>query len=164
VVSNRLFDLDHNFTGVTMSALDLTPIVQPILATAGAIISGLLLIYVPKAIAAFEARTGIMLTDQQRATVLGAVQTGAGMIETDLDKGALSVAHININNPAILAQASSVIAAVPVAARALGMSVDGVARMLVGAVDTGSHGVVAPVVVAPAPTTTTVPLVLVPAT
>lgn len=128
-----------------MADLSLIPIVQPIIATAGVVvITGLLGIYVPKALAAFQARTGIMLTDQQRATVLDAVQTGAGLLETDLDKGALQVAHININNPAILAQASSVIAAVPVAASALGMTTDSVARMLVGAVDTGAHG--APVV------------------
>lgn len=148
-----------------MSTLDLTPIVQPILAALGLVITGLLGVYVPKAISAFEKRTGIMLTDQQRATMLGAVQTAAGVLETDLDKGALKVAHISVSNPAVLAQASAAIAAVPVAAAALGVTPDSVARMIVGAVDTASHSptpvVVVPVAAetpaAPAPTLQLVP-------
>lgn len=123
-----------------MSTVDLTPIVQPILALAGTAIAGLLAVYVPKAISAFEKRTGIMLTDQQRATVMGAVQTAAGVIETDLDKGALAISHVNISNSAIRAQATAAIAAVPDAAAALGVTPDSVARMIVGAVDTGAHG------------------------
>lgn len=123
-----------------MSALDLTPIVQPILALSSAVITGLLAVYVPKAITAFEARTGIQLTDQQRATVLGSVQTAAGVLETDLDKGALTAAHINITNPAVLTQAQQAINAVPVAAGALGLTVPDVARMIVGKVDTAAHG------------------------
>lgn len=120
--------------------LDLTPIVQPIIATAGMVLTTLLAIYVPKALAAFIARTGIVLTDQQRAQVLGAVQTAKGMIETKLDQGALNAAHITIANGDIRAEAAAAIAAVPHAAAALGMTEAGVARMIVGAVDTAAHG------------------------
>lgn len=122
-----------------MSALDLTPIVQPILAAAGAVIAGLAAIYVPKLIAAFTAWTGVALTDQQRAQVLGAVQTAAGMIETKLDQGILSAAHVTIANDEIRAEAAAAIQAVPMAASALGMTQDGVARMIVGNVDTAAH-------------------------
>jgi hypothetical protein len=122
-----------------MSALDLTPIVQPIFETAGLVVAGLLTAHVPKAIAAFQARTGIMLTDQQRATILGSVQTGAGILETELDKGALTVAHINISNPTVLAQAQAAVNAVPVAAASLGITMNDAARMIVGAVDTAAH-------------------------
>jgi hypothetical protein len=123
------------------SGLDLSPIVQPILAVIGTVIASLLAIYIPRAIAVLQARTKIQLTDQQRATVLGAVRTAAGMIETRLDQGVMRVAHVDIANPAIRAEAAAAIDAVPLAAAALNMTVDGVARMIVGAIDTGAHGV-----------------------
>lgn len=128
--------------------LDLTPVVQPILAALGMVMTGMFAVYVPKAIDAFTKRTGVIVTEQQRATVLGAVQTAAGVLETKLDQGALSVAHINVSNPSVLAQASAAIAAVPQAAAALGMTTDGVARMIVGAVDTAPRAAVAVPVVA----------------
>ena len=119
--------------------LDLSPIVQPILAVIGTVIASLLAIYIPRAIAVLQARTKIQLTDQQRATVLDAVRTAAGMIETRLDQGAMRVAHVDVANPTIRAEAAAAIDAVPLAAAALNMTVDGVARMIVGAVDTGAH-------------------------
>ncbi len=121
-------------------SLDLSPIVQPILAVIGAVIAGLLAIYLPRALAVLQARTKIQLTDQQRATILGAVRTAAGMIETRLDQGAMNVAHVDIANPAIRAEAAAAINAAPHAAAALNMTVDGVARMIVGAIDTAAHG------------------------
>lgn len=131
-------------TVVSTATLDLTAIVQPILAVIGAVIASLLAIYVPKALAAFQARTKIQLTDQQRATVLGAVKTAAGIIETSLDQGLLRVAHIEVANPTVRAQAAAAINAVPIAAAALNLTVDGVARMIVGVVDTGEHGIATP--------------------
>lgn len=135
-----------------MSTLDLTPIVQPILETIGLMIAGLIAAYVPKAIAAFQARTGIMLTDQQRATMLGAVQTAAGAIETRLDQGLMHVAHVNVSDPTVLAEARAALDAVPATAASLGMTEAGVAKMIVGAVDTSSRttAVVVPAPVAPA--------------
>lgn len=124
--------------------IDLTPIVQPILAVIGAVITSLLAIYIPKALAAFQVRTGIILTDQQRATVTGAIHTAAGVLETDLDKGALHVSHINVDNPAVVEQAQAAIAAVPKAAAALGVTVDGAARMIIGAMDTTPRVVIDP--------------------
>lgn len=122
------------------TSLDLSPIVQPILAVIGATITGLLAIYVPKGIAAFQARTGIQLTDQQRAVILGAVQTAAGNLETQLDQGAIKVAHINISNATVRSEAVAAISAVPTAMAALNMTTDGVARMIIGKVDTAAHG------------------------
>jgi hypothetical protein len=123
-----------------MSTLDITPLVEPVLAVAGATIAGLLTVYVPKALAVFTEATGIALTEQQRAAFLGAVQTAKGVIETKLDQNALSVAHVDVNNEAIRAEAAAAIAAVPQAAAAFGLTEDGVARMIVGAVDTALHG------------------------
>jgi hypothetical protein len=138
-------------TVVAPTPIDFTPIVQPILAAIGAVIASLLAIYVPKAIAAFQVRTEIELTDQQRATVLGAVQTAAGMVETKLDQGVMQVAHVNVANEQIRTEARAAMAAVPVATAALNMTVDGVARMIVGAVDTSpARQVATPAPVVPA--------------
>jgi hypothetical protein len=127
--------------------IDMTPVLQPILTVLGTVITGLLVIYIPRAIAAFEARTGIQLTDQQRAIVLGSVQTAVGAIETKLDQKVLSVAHVTVDNSVVREQAAAAIAAVPDAAAALGMTVDGVSRMIVGKTDTAAHGPDAPSVV-----------------
>lgn len=120
---------------------DLSAIMQPIFAVIGTVIAGVLAIYAPKALAAFQAQIGLQLTDQQRATVLGAVRTAAGMIETTLDQGAMRGAHVDIANPAVRAEAVNAINAVPVAAAALNMTVDSIARMIVGAVDISTHGI-----------------------
>jgi hypothetical protein len=122
------------------TTLDLSAIVQPLLAVTGAVISGLLAIYVPRGLAAFQARTGIELTDQQRAVVLGAVRTAAGVVETKLDQGVMRADHVEVANPMVRAEAVAAINAVPAAAAALNMTVNGVARMIVGAVDTAAHG------------------------
>ncbi len=120
---------------------DLATIMQPIFAAIGTAIAGVLAVYVPKALAALQARTKIQLTDQQRATVLGAVRTAAGMIETTLDQGAMRTAQVDVANAAVRAEAANAINAVPHAAAALNVNVDDMARMIVGAVDTRTHGV-----------------------
>ena len=130
-------------SAVISDAIDLSVIVQPILAVVGTVIASLLALYVPRLLAVLEARTHIQLTDQQRATVLGAVRTAAGLIETRLDQGILPMARVEISNPTVRAEAAAAIAAVPNAAAALNMTVEGVARMIVGAVDTGAHGALA---------------------
>jgi hypothetical protein len=139
------------------NAVDLTSITQPILTVLGTIITGLLVIYVPKALDAFQKWAGVQLTEQQRQTILGSVQTAAGKIETKLDQSLLNVSHVTVDNPIIRQEAQSAIAAVPTAAAALGMTEDSVARMIVGRVDTATHGTV-PVTTQPAPISTTQPV------
>jgi hypothetical protein len=124
------------------NAVDLSPITQPILTVLGTIITGLLVVYIPKALNVLQKWTGVQLTEQQRQTILGAVQTAAGKIETKLDQNVLSVSHITVDNPTIRQEAQAAIAAVPTAAAALGMTEDGVARMIVGKVDTAAHGAI----------------------
>lgn len=127
--------------------IDLTPVIQPVLDVAGIVITAELAIYVPKALAAFMARTSVALTDQQRSAVIGAVATAAGVLETKLDQGALQVAHIDVGSAAVQAEAQAAINAVPMAMAALQMTPAGVARMIVGAVNT-KPAVAAPVVAA----------------
>ena len=121
----------------------LAVIMQPIFAAIGTVIAAVLVVTAPRALAVFQDQTKIQLTDQQRTTVLGAVRTAAGLIETALDQGAMRTAHVDITNPAVRAEAVNAMKAVPTAAAALNMTVDGMARMIVGAVDTSVHGVTA---------------------
>ena len=116
--------------------LDLTGVFHIILSVLGTILSILLPIYVPKIVDAFVTRNNIHLTDQQRATVIGAVQTAAGNLETKIDQGVMSVSQVHIADPTVGAQAQAAINAVPNAMAALGMTPDSVARMIVGATDT----------------------------
>jgi hypothetical protein len=119
-----------------MTAADFAPIIQTIIAGIAAVIAALISIYVPKAIAAFEARTHIQLTDQQRSQVMSAASTAAGILETQLDQGALKLEHVTPTNPAILAQAQAAIARVPDAAAALNKTVPSMAETIVGLMDT----------------------------
>ena len=120
--------------------IDFTPLVQPIAECFDLVIGAALTFLAHKAIAAFQRRTGIILTAQQVTTVQDFVKTSAGVIESKLDQGALQIEHVNISNPTIRAEAQSILIAAPIASAALGMTPDRVAKMIVGAVDTGSHG------------------------
>lgn len=114
----------------------LTPIIQVALTAIATAVTGLLALYVPRAIAAFETRTGIQLTAQQQATVMGAAQTGAGLLETMLDKGAIALDQVSPTNPAILGLAKDALARVPVEAVAMDKSVASMAATIVGLADT----------------------------
>lgn len=116
--------------------VDLTGVFHIIASIVTAVVGILLPIYMPKALAAFQMRTGIQLTDQQRATIQGAVATAAGSLETKLDQGLIRVADVHVANPTVAAEAQAAINAVPAAMAALGMTPDSVARMIVGKTDT----------------------------
>ncbi len=119
-----------------MTAADFDPIIQSVIAGIGLAIAGLIGVYVPKAIAAFERRTGIQLTAQQQATVMGAAATGAGIIQTMLDQGRMKLEHVTVDNPTVRAEAAAAINRVPNAAAALDKSVPSMAATIVGLVDT----------------------------
>lgn len=131
-----------------MTAADLDPIIQSIIAGIALLMTGLIGIYVPKAIAAFERRTGVQVTAQQQATVMGAATTAAGILQTQLDQGLIKLEHIAVDNPDVLAQAAAAVARVPVAAAALDKSVPSMAATIVGLVDT-SPTKASPLYVAP---------------
>lgn len=122
-----------------MGSVDLTTIIQAFEGVLATVITGLIITYVPKALAAFQAHTGVVLTENQRQTFLDATKTAAGILETRLDQGLMSIEHINITNAAVAAQAQAVINAVPRAAAALGMTQAATTRILIGMVDTAAH-------------------------
>lgn len=116
--------------------VDISTILQPVLETLALIIAGFITTYVPKAIDAVERRTGVQFTEHQRQTILDAVKTAAGLIETKLDQKTMVLAQVHIDDPAVRAEACTVIATVPDAAAALGVTEASVARMIVGAANT----------------------------
>lgn len=134
----------------TDTIVDFQLIVKPILEMCGTIIAAFIAAYVPKAINAFATWANIKMTDQQRAIMLGSIQTAVGKIETKLDQKVLSVSHISIEDPTIRAEARAAIDAVRDTASALGVTEDGAARMIVGKVDTSVRIPVAPTPAAPA--------------
>lgn len=119
--------------------LDISAIMQPIIAVIGSVLTGLIAYYLPKALAAFEKHADVQFTATQEAEITRFVNTSAGVLETKLDQGILNVSHIEIKNPTVLAEAQSVIAAAPAAANALNLTVDGVAKAIVGAINTAAH-------------------------
>ena len=63
-----------------MNLIDVQPLLTPVFTVVGLLIAGYIARAVPKALDLFEGTTAIKLTDQQRATILGAVKTAAGEI------------------------------------------------------------------------------------
>src|ERR1035437_4184994 len=133
----------------TATAVDFSVVLQPLLQLAGIVLTGLIALYLPRAIAAFEARTGIQFTEQQKATILSGAQAAKGTVETRIDQKIMSVSEVHIDNPEIRYLAHEVIDNAPAAAAAIGATPDSVARSIVGMVDTGSRTPAPPGIVVP---------------
>ena len=129
-----------------MSTIDWSPILQAVMAVIASVITGLIAIFVPRAIAAIEARTKVQITDQERQAVFAALQTAAGIIKTKLDQGVLKIGDITPGNPAVVAQAQAALARVPDSAAAQGTTPVSAAEIIVGRVNTSP---VLPVIVVP---------------
>lgn len=122
--------------------IDWTNVISGVFALIGTVVTGMITILGPRAISALETRTGIQLTDQERAAVLGAAQTQAGIIETELQQGTLKLAQVTPADPAIIAHAEAAIARVPDSAATQGaggapLTAPAMAAIIVGKVNTG---------------------------
>lgn len=130
-----------------MTAADWQPIIQAIIALIAAVFTGLIGIYVPRAIAAFEKRTGVAVTDQERAAIQGAITTAAGILQTKLDQGVIKIADITPSSAAVVGEANKALDRVPTSAANQGTTPAVAAAMIVARVDTSPR---APVVALPA--------------
>jgi hypothetical protein len=119
-----------------MNAALFAPIIQAVLTGIALLITTLIGIYVPRAIAAVEARTGIQVSAQMQATVMQAATTAAGILQTKLDQGVLKITHINVTDPTVAAEAVAALARVPDAAAAMNKSLPSMIETIVGLVDT----------------------------
>ena len=113
------------------------------------------LIVLPIAYWAYQKRTGVAVTDQERAAISAALDTAKGQIETDIDQGHLTIGEVVADHPAIVQAAQDALARVPAAAAAQNVSLGTAAQIIVGRVDTSSR----PRVVAYMPTAPSIPRV-----
>lgn len=123
-----------------MTAADFLPIIKALIASVALAVTLLMGILIPvlinRGIAAFERRTGIILTAQQVAAVRDAVQTQAGIVETALQQGVLKLDDVTPGSPAMIAHAKEALARVPEAAAAVGATPTAMSAVIVGAADT----------------------------
>ena len=124
-----------------MTAADFAPILQSLMAGCGVVITALIGIFVPKGIAAFERRTGVAVTDQERTAVMGAVTTAAGLLQTKLDQGILHVSDVTPGSPAVVAEAQAALSRVPNSAINQGVTREAAATMIAARVDTSAKPV-----------------------
>jgi len=97
-------------------------------------------VVVPWGILAYQRRTGVQVTDQERASVYAALTTAAGILQTQLDQGLIQISDINANNKSVMVEARAALARVPDSAAAQGVSPAAAAAIVVGRVDTSSKG------------------------
>jgi hypothetical protein len=94
------------------------------------IVLALIGIFVPRAIAAFEARTKIHVTDQERAAVMQAVGTAVGLLRTQLLQGKITVADITPNSHEVRFEAQAALTRVPTSAQGQDTTVNAAANMI----------------------------------
>lgn len=82
----------------------------------------------------FQKRTGIKLTDQQKAAVYQAGETAKGIFMARLTTGSAQIADAHSDSVLIQLLASKAIASVPDSAKAQGVTHDQMARIITGAV------------------------------
>jgi hypothetical protein len=125
-----------------MTAALLSQLIQSLMALIGLVLTTLIGIYVPRAIAAFERKTGVIETDQQRAAIMSAVTTAKGLLETQIDQGLLKISDIRPDSPVIQQAAAQALDRVPQAAAAQGTTRDTMTKLIVARVDTSAKPVV----------------------
>jgi hypothetical protein len=131
-----------------MTAADWQPVIQAIIAGIALVMTTLIGIYVPKAIAAFEKRTGVAVNDQERAAVMNAVTTAAGILQSKLDQGVLKIGDITPTSRAVVLEAHDALERVPTSAANQGTTPAAAAAMIAARVDTSPKPAV---VVVPTP-------------
>ncbi len=109
---------------------------EALLTIVGIVITALVTLYAPRAIAAVEGILHIKLDDQQRQAVYNAIETGRGQLETMIDQGRLKVSDITTSNETVRDVASDALKRVPDSADAQKMTISSATEILVGRVDT----------------------------
>jgi hypothetical protein len=86
--------------------------------------------------AEYRRRTGVAINDQQIASVQAALNTAAGIIQTQIDQGKLKVSDVTPGNPKVIDQVQAAILSVPDSAAGQKLSEANAARIVVGKVNT----------------------------
>lgn len=91
----------------------------------------------PAAMRALDAWIQLRLTTHQQGRVDAAAQTAAGVIETQIDRGAMTVADVSKDNSKVRQIVSDAMEPVKESALAQGATVDSMVPVVIGRVDTG---------------------------
>lgn len=116
------------------TAVDLAPLVQPLVNVLGLVILGLAGVLATKAVSVLNARFHLQLSAQQAQTIHDAADTAAGVLTHAIYSGAMSVQDVHISNPVVYDMAQTAMKAVPQAIAATGVSQADLAHIIVGRV------------------------------
>jgi hypothetical protein len=94
---------------------------------------------IPAAVSALDQWIQLKLTVHQQDRVYAAVQTAAGQIETKIDRGAMTIGEVSEDNVKVRQIVSAALAPVKESAAAQGATVDSLAPVVVGRVDTNAR-------------------------
>lgn len=118
-------------------SLDLTTVVQPVAEVAGLVVAGLLAAAAQRFVGVLQARFGIELTKHQQDTVHQVAQSVADVAKAQIERGALSIEHVDVANPKIRALAQVALSMAPQTVQQLGVTEEGMAHMLVARIAAG---------------------------
>jgi hypothetical protein len=122
-------------------------ILDPLFQLAGLVAVGLAPVFANYLIQVLHARFKLDLTAAQVKTIHDAADTAAGVLVAQMARGEVSLEHLHIDSPAVLAVAQIARNAVPDAADKMGVTIPDLAHIIVGRVGQA---------IAQDPTTTTV--------
>jgi len=90
----------------------------------------------PAAMRALDAWIQLRLTTHQQGRVYAAAQTAAGVIETQIDRGAMTVADVSKDNTKVRQIVAEALEPVKESAMAQGATVDNITPVVIGRIDT----------------------------
>lgn len=102
-------------------------------------ITAMALFLFPRLVKVAEGYLNIKLDARENAAFNTLLTAAAGVIETKLDQGAMSLLDVNRTNPHVVEQATRIITALGGAAIKYNVTGDVLANAIVGMVDTGSR-------------------------
>lgn len=114
----------------------LQAVLDSVLTALGTALTALIILYVPKIVAAFETRAHVELTAQQIQSLQAAATTAASSLTAKLRVGLLHPEHaIDPTSEAVRAAALAALSRVPDSAMAQGVTVSGMAEVIAARVD-----------------------------
>jgi hypothetical protein len=108
-------------------------VIVAVIGVIGSVATAILLLLLSKVVALFERWTHIQLTEQQKDTIRGAAQTGAGLLEHALAAGTIKLADAHTDNPVVKAITQAAFTNVQESAGALTVTAEKQTEMILGA-------------------------------
>ncbi len=119
-----------------MTFTDWIPVLQALIAAAGVLLSTVLSISIPFAIAAFERRTQTTVDAREIQNLHDAASTAAGILTTQLQQGLVRLSEIRPESVKVMDAAHTALATVPDSAKGQNVLSPQMARMIVARTDT----------------------------